>query len=114
MLPSFARMVIIRKRYPKINDQGTLVPDYSQAPDVETIAGCWLEPITSTEVTDDRLAVATGYQVVAPAAADVNAEDRVQYAGADFEVEGEPMRVPSPTGALAHTQFVLRRWTHGQ
>lgn len=113
MLSSFARMVITRKRYPQIDDQGTAVRDYSATPDVKTITGCWLEPITSNEVTDDRLAVATGYQVAAPAGADVTAEDRVEYAGVDYEVEGEPLRVGSPTGALAHTQFVLRKWTHG-
>ncbi|PPH99727.1 hypothetical protein C5C95_06175 [Rathayibacter sp. AY1B7] len=114
MLSTFARMTITRKRYPQIDDQGTSVRDYDATPETITIAGCWLEPITSTEVTDDRLAVATGYQVAAPAGVDVTAEDRIEYAGVDYEVEGEPSRVPSPTGALAHTLFVLRRWTHGQ
>ncbi|QHF24104.1 hypothetical protein GTU73_08825 [Rathayibacter sp. VKM Ac-2804] len=116
MTASFARMVLVRKRYPQVDDMGTSVRDYAATPDSKPIRRCWVEPLASTEVTDDRIAVATGYSVAAPHGSDVTAEDIVEFDGLDYQVEGEPTKAPSPTGSLlvSDVLFTIRRWRHGE
>ena len=109
---SFARETIERLRYPLIDDQGTMVPDYSAAPAVLHIPRCWLVPITSTDNEDGRLAVFTGFDCVGPWGADIVFTDHVRYFGIEYEVAGDVMPVRSPTGALNETKFALRRWHH--
>jgi hypothetical protein len=108
--PSFARLTITRLRFPTRDDRGVLVPDYDAEPDRLDIRRCWLEPTTSTEQNDGRLAVATGYTVDAPYQCDVLASDLVEYEGIRYEVTGDPQHVPSPTGALNATRLTLQRW----
>ncbi len=110
MLSSFARETLTRLRYPKTTDHGVDVPDYTANPTEDDSAGWWLEPIESQEVIDGRLAVLTGYLVAGPADADFVAEDRARYRGVVYEVIGEVMHVPSPTGALASTRFRIQIW----
>lgn len=110
MRASFARLTITRLRFPERDDRGTLVPDYDAEPDPLTIRRCWLEPTTSTEQNDGRLAVATGYTVDAPYLSDIVSSDLVEYEGVRYEVVGDPQHVPSPTGALNATRLTLQRW----
>lgn len=91
-------------------DQGVPVVDYSAAPSELVIDGCWFEPAASTVVTDGRFAVRTGYVVDAPAGVDVHAADHVRIGGAEFALDGEPLVVPSPTGALDSTRFSVVLW----
>ncbi|PPH51202.1 hypothetical protein [Rathayibacter sp. AY1E1] len=116
MTASFARIVLIRKRYPQIDDLGTSVRDYDAAPATKRIPRCWVEPLASTEVTEDRIAVATGYSVAAPHGADITAEDVIEFDSLDYQVEGEPTKAPSPTGSLlvSDVLFTIRRWRHGE
>ncbi|MFL2002018.1 hypothetical protein [Microbacterium sp. A1-JK] len=107
---SFAKLTVTRLRFPMRDDFGAQVPDYDEEPDELEISGCWYEPTTSTEVRDGRTAVFTGYTIDAPAGADVIAVDRVRVAGSDFDVEGEPLSVPSPTGTLASKRIVVGAW----
>lgn len=108
--PSFARLSITRLRYPTKTVHGTTVPDYDAAPDELQIDRCWLEPTQSIEDNDSRTAVLTGYTVDAPARADVVATDLVRYGADKFEVDGAPVQIPSPTGALDSTRIVLKLW----
>lgn len=110
MIASFAREVITRLRYPTRSDHGVQVPDFRAVPAEEDIRRCWLEPTQSQENNDGRLAVATGWTVAAPKGADIVATDHVRYGGVEYEVIGEPQRVPSPTGALDAVRLVLQRW----
>ncbi|MCJ1687782.1 hypothetical protein [Rathayibacter sp. VKM Ac-2927] len=109
MLSTFARETITRIRYPRITDGGVDVADRDH-PERTAITGCWLEPARSAENTDGRAAVFTGWTVAAPPTADVRADDHIEYQGIEYEVLGDVLRVPSPTGALAHTQLTIQRW----
>lgn len=112
MLSSFARKTITRLRYPTTTDQGITVTDWLAVSPVETaIEGCWYEPINSTIELDGRTAIRTGYTVAAPSHIDLNAKtDRVRIEGVIHELEGQPLHVPSPTGALDSTKFTTRNW----
>jgi hypothetical protein len=108
--PSFARETITRLRYPLVDDHGTARVDYDSPPAEDPVDRCWLEPTGSQEVGDGRAAVLTGYTVDAPWEADITAADRVRYGGVLFDVDGQPLKVPSPTGALRSTRLALRVW----
>ena len=110
MRASFARLTITRLRYPTRVDRGNVVADYSATPDEVDIDRCWFEPTTSTEVNDARTAVGTGYTVDAPPEADVTAADHLRIAGAEHEVDGQPLLLPSPTGALTSLRIITKRW----
>lgn len=111
MRSSFAKRTITRLRYPESTDQGVTVTDFGGTPSSSPIERCWYEPVTSTTIVDGRLAVRTGYTVDAPAETDLSARtDHVRIDGAEFELDGDPLTVPSPTGALDSTRFTCTRW----
>lgn len=110
MIASFAREVITRLRYPTRSDHGVDRPNYRATPDELDIGRCWLEPLQSQENNDGRLAVSTGWTVAAPKGADIVSTDHIRYGGTEYEVVGDPQRVPSPTGALDAVRLVLQRW----
>lgn len=110
MRPSFARLTVTRLRYPTRDDYGTRVPDFSAKPDRLPIDRCWYEPTSSTEDADGRTAVLTGYTIDAPKGADIIATDHVLVDGIEYDVDGDPLRVPSPTGALDSVRVVVTRW----
>lgn len=110
MIASFARETITRLRYPTRSDHGVQVPDYRAVPVEFTVNRCWLEPVQSQESNDGRLAVSTGWTVAAPKNTDVVSTDHVRYQGVEYEVLGDPQRVPSPTGALDAVRMILQRW----
>lgn len=111
MRTSFSTQTIVRLRYPLTTDQGTEMPDFTAAPAESTIDGCWYEPMTSTVIENGRLAVRTGYTVDAPARVDLSAfRDHVRIKDDEFKLDGDPLAVPSPTGALDSTRFTCTRW----
>jgi hypothetical protein len=110
MRPFFAKETITRLRYPTRQDGGVTVPDLDAAPDELAITRCWLEPIQSDEQSDGRLAVSTGYLVDAPAGADITEADQVRYRDIVYDVDGDPLRVPSPTGVLDSVRLTIQRW----
>lgn len=107
MRPSFARSVITRLRYPRINDHGNTIVDTGATPTETPIEGCWLEPIAPTEDNLGRSARTTGYTVDAPPGIDITTDDRVRYGGIVFDVAAPPLIISSPTGALNSTQITL-------
>lgn len=111
MIPgAFAKVTVTRLRYPRINDHGVDVADYTATPARKDIPGCWAEPVESQEIVDGRLAVRTGYTVAAPSGIDLVADDHVEYAGAEYDVVGDVIHIPSVTGALAASKFTIVRW----
>jgi hypothetical protein len=109
-LPSFARETITRLRYPSADDMGTDMPDFTAEPEALDITGCWAEPIRSIENLNGRMAVQTGWTVAAPPGVDIVSTDHVRYRGDEYEVVGDAIAVPSPSGALDATSLILRRW----
>lgn len=111
MRSSFATLTIERLRYPVITDQGASVADWSAEPVATPIHLCWYEPTTSDVIRDGRVAVRTGYTVDAPPATVIDIRrDHVRIAGVEYELDGAPMQVPSPTGVLDSTRFVCLLW----
>ncbi|MEV8134297.1 hypothetical protein [Microbacterium aurantiacum] len=110
MRSSFASLTVVRLRYPVRDDYGVEVPDYSATPTEAVIEGCWYEPTSSAESRDGRSAVRTGYTIDAPADVDVRSTDRIRIAGVEYDVEGDPLAVPSPTGMLASTRITATNW----
>lgn len=110
MPASFARETLVRLRYPSSVDHGASVVDWTATPAESPIPGCWLEPITSTEDNVHRAGALSGYTVSTPYGIDLTGDDHIRYEGAEYEVDGDVMRVKSPTGALNHTMFAIKRW----
>lgn len=109
MLPSFAMQTVTILTAATVADHGAQVADWSTP--TETVESGWLlQPLTSTEVMENRNAVQAQWRGHGPADSSVTATSRVRFNGQDFEVVGEPLRWPSPTGALAHTEVLLSRW----
>lgn len=111
MRTSFSTRTITRLRYPLTIDQGVEMPDFTATPTESAIDGCWYEPMMSTVIEDGRLAVRTGYTVDAPAGVALAAfRDHVRIDGHELKLDGDPLAVPSPTGALDSTRFTCTRW----
>lgn len=111
MLPSFARQTITIRRAPLVTDHGAQVRDWDSDDVAEhSVAGCSVQPLTGQEILANRDTVQAQYRVYAPPGADVEATDHVTFGGDDYEVVGEPLRWPSPTGALDHVELLLNRW----
>nr|WP_274635535.1 hypothetical protein [Microbacterium bovistercoris] len=111
MIPgAFVKITVTRLRYPKINDHGVDIADYTATPTRHDIPGCWAEPIESTEVVDGRLAVRTGYTIAGPPNLDLVADDHIEYSGREYDVIGDVMNIPSVTSALAASKFTIVRW----
>lgn len=108
--PTFRRLTVLRRRYPTVSDHGTDVVNYGGTPTDSPIAGCWAEPIQSTEVNDGRLAVLTGYTLMLPPGVDLRADDHVVVNGKEFGVVGDVLEQPSASGALDHAVARLERW----
>ncbi|HLT10774.1 MAG TPA: hypothetical protein VK028_08200 [Micromonosporaceae bacterium] len=51
-------------------------------------------------------------RVFLPPGVDVLASDRLRLPGGgrDYEIIGEPLRWPSPTGGLDHVELIVKRW----
>ncbi len=111
MIPgTFQRVTIVRLRYPVIVDHGVERADYAATPTRLPIEGCWTEPIETQSVVDGRLAVLTGHTIAAPPRIDVRPADHIELAGVEYEIRGDVMPIPSPTGALDATKLNVFRW----
>ncbi len=84
------------------------VPDWS-TPTETTVEGCRLQPERGADYTVDREAVTTRWRLFAPADAPIQDTSRIRHNGVVYDVDGSVERWPSPTGALAHIEALLRR-----
>lgn len=111
--PSFARDQVTILSPAWVNDRGTLYPDWDNA--TETAANrCLVTPLQGDELVAAGGANRTGVEMLwklfLPPGVSITAQDRVRFRGVDYEVHGEPMRWPSPSRALDHTEVYLKRW----
>lgn len=107
---SFHTDTVIRLRaVPTIDRYGDQVPGDWTTADQLPIAGCRVQPAAGPEVVVDRDEITRRWFLWAPANADVLATDRIRWQGADYEIQGEVRRWPSPTGNLAHIECDLLR-----
>lgn len=111
MLPTFFRQSITRIR-PGIKVlRGSEVPDWTQAT-TATIDACSVQPAGTSLSMDGRvLALTDGLTAYVPANADIQAGDRIEYAGETYTINGAPRVWPSASGSLDHIQLNLERWS---
>ena len=70
-----------------------------------------MQPASTSLSLDGRvLGISDGYTCYMPADADVEAGDRIEFAGKVYTIDGEVRRWPSATGGLDHIQLNLMRW----
>ncbi|MCW2870890.1 hypothetical protein [Actinacidiphila oryziradicis] len=76
---------------------------------VETdVAGCFVQPRTSSERTDMQDQVITGAVVFMAAGTDVLATDKVRFNGVVYQVDGEPRRWDDKRGNRHHLEVDLK------
>lgn len=110
-LPSFFTQSITRIRPGSKTLRGSTMPDWSVATSA-TISGCSVQPAGTSLSQDGRvLALTDGLTAYIPADADVDAGDRIQYAGETYTINGAPRVWPSASGGLDHIQLNLERWS---
>lgn len=108
-LISFWTQSITRLRPGKKKERGSYVFDWSD-PDVKEIAGCSVQPSSTSLSQDGRvLGVSDGLTVYAPVDADVQAGDRISFGGNVYTLTGDPLVWPG-AGRLEHIQLNLTRW----
>lgn len=102
---------ITRLRAPLVADEyGTpaSMRDWDNA--VETsIAGCFVQPLSSDERTDGREASIERMQLFAPVGTSLEAADRVRFDGALYEIVGPGRVWTSVLGGTDHVEATLRR-----
>lgn len=110
-LPSFFRQSITRIRPGTKVLRGSEVPDWTQAT-TATISACSVQPAGTSLSMDGRvLALTDGLTAYVPANADIQAGDRIEYAGETYTINGAPRVWPSASGGLDHIQLNLERWS---
>lgn len=107
---SFATQSIVRQRAQLVDDvdgsnYGNTAEDWT-TPDEATYDSVTVQPVAVDELRDAaRDAVLRRWQVIGGIDLDVTAADRIVWAGATYEVAGEPQRFT--TGILDHVEFFM-------
>lgn len=69
---------------------------------------CNVQPVSSTEATDDRVQVVTRWRLAGPEDMDLKALSKVRHKGTLYEVDGEPGVYASFGGLMDHTEAFLK------
>ncbi|MEU8671378.1 hypothetical protein AB0C71_31340 [Streptomyces anulatus] len=69
---------------------------------------CNVQPVSSTEATDDRVQVVTRWRLAGPADMGLKALSKVRHKGTLYEVDGEPGVHASYGGLMDHTEAFLK------
>ena len=109
-VPFWARQTVTVVEPTLVDDRGTMVADYTVPASEVDVPGCSVQPGASAEVLAARQGVSVRWTVYAPSSVVVTARSAVRYAGTLYQVDGEPQRWPSPTGALDHVVVLLVDW----
>ena len=103
MLPSWCADTVTVWCAPWVDSRGTQVRDWASAERHE-VAGCSVQPQSAGTLDPSGRALSTelAARVYMPPGADAKAGDRLEFAGATYEVEGEPLELRSPFGGCSH------------
>lgn len=110
MIETGNRVVIVRPARVE-NAYGDVT--YSHGPDAtrEPFEGSVSAmPGASQETWGDRDLTSVQYTVALQPQVRLGSRDAVELDGTLYAIEGKPLQVPSPTGALAHTLVALKEW----
>lgn len=107
MLPSIATQTVYRLRgTPATDEYQSEVLDWSD-PERRRIDGCVFQPLPGDEFNQGRDAVTTRWEWFGPPNSDVTSQDRIEYRGVFYEVDGS---VGKPEGlGLDHDHAICRR-----
>lgn len=84
--------------------------DWTNPAVTATVGSCSVQPQTTIELLDGRLATTQQLQVWAPADAPITTRNRVRWAGADWRISGDIMPWHDPTGrGLDHIAFTITK-----
>lgn len=109
MLPSMmSRTTLVRKRFPRVLDHGTMVVDTTATPTTATFTGS-VQPGAGQTDFVNRDGAEVVYTIFALPGADVEHYDLVTLNGNDYQVSREPERWG--TGIMDHTVIYLSRWS---
>lgn len=109
MLPSLmARQSYTRKRFPRVNDHGAQVIDYSGTPVTAVYLGS-IQPGTGDTDLTNRDGAEIVYTIYGQPTDDVKHDDVIELTDGDYQVNGAPERWG--TGILDHQVIRLSRWT---
>lgn len=107
---SFWRQSVTRIRPTTKMERGSEIPDWSN-PNRLVIYGCSVQPASTSLSQDGRvLGVTDGLTVYAPANADIQAGDRIEFGGNVYTINGDILRWPSASGSLDHLHINIVRW----
>ena len=108
---SWATQTITRIRPGVREVRGSEIRDWNNVDEL-VISNCSMQPAGNTLSQDGRvLGVYDGYTCYAPANADIQPGDRIEFNGQVFEINGEPNHWQSATGNLNNMLLNLVRWS---
>lgn len=98
--------VVVLRATSTEDEYGNPVDQWDTAAE-RVVEGCSVQPVQGDEATVGRETIVSRWRVYAPVDADIEATDRLRYAEAVYEVDGEVQRWDfSP---LPHLTCLLRR-----
>lgn len=111
MLPTFCTQEITRVRPGSKTDRGSDIPDWSaDKVNKKTISGCSIQPSATSLSQDGRvLGITEGLTAYLPEGSDVQAGDRIEYAGKTYTIDGDP-KVWVGAYTRSNIQLNLKRW----
>ncbi|MFD8437448.1 hypothetical protein ACFV2I_20400 [Streptomyces microflavus] len=72
------------------------------------VAHCNMQPVSSTEATDDRVQVVTRWRLAGPPDMGLTNMSRVRFRGVLYEVDGDVGEHGSFGGLMDHTEALLK------
>ena len=107
---SFWTQQITRIRPGSRTVRGSDIPDWDKAESL-VIPNCSVQPAGTSLTQDGRIqGITDGLTCYIPPTADIKGGDRVEYAGAVYAINGDPLPWQSPSGRISHIQLNLVRW----
>ncbi|EPD63175.1 hypothetical protein [Streptomyces sp. HGB0020] len=75
------------------------------------VTGAFMQPVQTSERTDDRDTVEASWTCFLPPDTDLRPTDQIRFRGLVYEVDGEPQPFDTRTGVTHHIEVRLRRVT---
>ena len=108
-LPTFCRDSITVVRPGIKKSRGTVIKDWDTATE-HVIKNVSVQATSSNTTYDTREGVVIRATAYLPPNSDIAAGDLVKWHGYTFAIDGDPLPVYSPTGALNHVKATLIDW----
>ena len=109
-IPSWCNQRVVLLRPTTTTSRGSTVYDWSDPETIE-VNNCSVQPASTGLSQDGRvLGINEGFTVYLPPDTDVRAEDRVEFEGKTYIINGEPKPWMSATGRVSHIQLSIERW----